>query len=34
MDAKTVAADYVLSGAMAYVSAWTLLKVPSKIKIR
>ena len=34
MDAKTVAADYVLSGGMAYVSAWTLLKVPSEFKVK
>ena len=34
MDAKTVAADYILSGAMAYVSAWTLLKVPSEFKVK
>ncbi|WP_456321542.1 hypothetical protein [Palaeococcus sp. (in: euryarchaeotes)] len=34
MDAKTVAADYIFSGAMAYVSAWTLLKVPSEFKVK
>ena len=34
MDAKTIAADYILSGAMAYISAWTLLKVPSEFKVK
>ena len=34
MDAKTVAADYILSGAMAYVSTWTLLKVPPEFKVK
>ena len=34
MDAKTVAADYILSGGMAYVSAWTLLKAPSGFKVK
>ena len=30
MDTKTVVADYMLSGGMAYISTWTLLKVPSE----
>jgi len=34
MDGKTVAADYIISEGMAYVSAWTLLKVPSEFNIK
>ncbi len=34
MDAKTVVADYLLSGGMAYISAWILLKVPSEFNVK
>ncbi|WP_148266008.1 hypothetical protein [Pyrococcus sp. ST04] len=33
MDTKTIAADYMLTVAMAYLSAWTLIKAPGKVKI-
>ncbi len=33
MDTKTITTDYILTGAMAYLSAWTLINVPGKTKI-